>query len=567
MDATNKTNSKQHRSPFTKVFIWLIALIAINVLAYQIWFQLDLTQDKRYTINERTKEMLQDLKEPVLIKIFLTGDKLPSGFKRLANSAEELASSFRAYSNNKVEFQIIDPQFGDSALFVDLNRFSISSIPVTVAQGKGSTEQIPVTPYALVEQGDNKIPVLLQSYKTAQLTEADFDNSVVLLEYNLANAIRKVNKPHLDSVLYLLGNQQAAGYEVFQLANTLDAEYVFHVDTLQKMETIPEKYKTVIINKPLQGFSDMDQYKLDQYLMKGGNLLFCIEGTTASFDSLQSQVGFTAIPIETQLNNLLFTYGIRVNGNLVSDAERCVDIPLQHEDNSTEQSEFFRWVYFPILSPNPSHAITKNLNEVLGKFVSSLDLVNDNEAIQKTILLHTSNYTRIEATPLLIDITRSMIAPDRAEYNKKAVITGVLAEGTFHSIFENRMPASLTGLVPPPITISPATARVVVFSDGDIFNNDFSPKAGPKEMGTYAYSPYVFENRSLLLNTMEYLTDPHNLLEVRAKSYQASLLDKRRKESEATQWQIINIGVPALLVILFAIIFSFMRKRKYTGAQ
>lgn len=553
------------KNPFGKIVVFAIALILVNILAYQVWLQVDLTRDQRYSINPKTEQLLEDIKDPVSIQVFLTGDKLPSGFKKLAISTEELVRNFREISRSKVQYEIIDPQKADTNLLNDIVRYGVSNFPVTVAEGKGKTTQIPVTPYALVACGSRKIPVLLQSFKTAQLSENDFNNSLVLLEYNIANAIRKVSKPYLDTVLYLLGNEEAGGAEVYQLANALSAQYTFIADTLHRMPSIPLKYKTVIINHPKMAFTEVDKYKIDQYVLQGGNLLVAAKGTTASFDSLKIAQSFTAIPYVSNLDNLLFNYGVRISNNIVSDIEKCVDIPLQNEDNAPGKSDFYLWPYFPIYSTNPDHSITKNLNEVLGKFASSIELVNDQADVKKTILIHTSNYTRLEAAPVLIDITSVLLQPERIAFNKKQIPIGVLLEGKFSSLYAQHIPDELKPYANEKIDKSINNSRIAIFSDADLFTNDFSKQSGPKEIGTYMYSPYTFENKSLLLNTMEYLTDTMNLLDVRSKTYQASVLDRKRTEDERFKWQLINISTPAALVVLFGLVFNFFRKRKYTG--
>lgn len=565
MDKSQPTNIVRKRNPQFKILLWLIGLILVNVLAYQIWYQIDLTQDKRYSIHPRTEQMLRNIDQTIHIRLFLTGDKLPSSFKRLSKSAEEMLRMFRDMSRNKIEYTVIDPMRADTSLLRELAAYGITNFPVTVAEGKGKTTQIPVTPYALVEQGDKKLPVLLQSYKTARLSEADFIQSIVKLEYNLAQAIKRVSASHPDSILYLVGHGESDGYEVFQLANELSTRYVFHADTLQRMPSIPSKYKAVIINQPKLEFDDLDKYKLDQYLLKGGSLLFNLKTTTASFDSLMYKQAFTAVPLETNLTNLLFNYGMRIGSNIVSDLEQCVDIPLQHEDNTVTQSELYAWPYFPIYTPNEDHPITKNITEVLGRFPAAIELVNEQPGLKKTVLTHTSKYSKIQSTPLLIDITSVILQPERHEYNKKNVPTGVITEGMFSSVYAGRLPVSIGDHAKNMLKQSEKAGRVVVFSDGDVFNNEVSQQSGPKEMGTYLFSPYVFDNKNLLLNTLEYLTDSMNLLDVQSKNYQASLLDKVRTQNEASKWQAINIGVPASIVIIFGLIFTYIRKRKYAG--
>lgn len=565
MDAAQAPGTVRKKNPLYRVLIWLAIVVLANVLAYQVWLQIDLTRDKRYSIHERTQEMLRNIEDPIQIRLFLTGDKLPSSFKRLSKSAEEMLRNLRDLSRNKIEFAVIDPLQADTSLLNEMSYYGISNFPVTVAEGKGKTTQIPVTPYALVEKGSRKIPVLLQSYKSSRLSEEDFNQSIIKLEYNLARAIRQVSADSKDSVLYLLGNEQSGGYEVFQLANELNARYVFHVDTLQNIATIPQQYKVVIINQPKAQFTDLDKFKLDQYLMQGGNLLYNIKTTTASFDSLMARQAFTAVPIELDLTNLFFSYGMRLGSTIVSDLDQCIDIPLQHEDNSASQSEIFPWPYFPIYSGNEDHPITKNISEVLGKFPGAIELVNDQGDVKRTVLLHTSNYSKTETAPLQIDVTAVIFQPERHLYNKKNIPIAVLSEGIFSSVYAERLPEDLQQMAASMVKKSIKPGKVAVFADGDIFNNEVSQQNGPREMGTYLFSPYVFDNKNLLLNTLEFMTDTMNLLDVQSKNYQASLLDKKRIEDEALTWQIINIGVPALLVSIFGLIFYNVRRMRYAG--
>lgn len=565
MDAPQPLGTVRKKKPIYTIIFWLAIVVLANVLAYQVWLQIDLTRDKRYSIHQRTQDMLRQVEDPIHVRLFLTGDKLPSSFKRLSQAAEEMLRNFRDLSRNKVEYTVIDPMQADTSLLNEMSYWGISNFPVTIAEGKGKTTQIPVTPYALVELGDRKVPVLLQSYKSSRLSEEDFNQSIIKLEYNLAQAIKQVRKANKDSVLYLLGNEQSGGYEVFQLANELNARYVFHVDTLQRITAIPNQYKAVIINQPKAAFTENDKFKLDQYLMQGGNLLYNIKTTTASFDSLMLKQAFTAIPIELDLTNLLFSYGIRLGNTVVSDLDQCIDIPLQHEDNSVSQSEIFPWPYFPIYTGNEAHPITRNISEVLGKFPGAIELVNDQSGVNRTVLLHTSNYSKMETAPLLIDVTTVLFQPERHSFNKKNIPIAVLSEGIFTSVYRDRLPEVIQSDATSILRKSEKPGKVAVFADGDIFNNEVSQQSGPREMGTYLFSPYVFDNRNLLLNTLEYMTDSLNLLDVQSKSYQASLLDKRRIADESLTWQIINIGVPAVLVVLFGAVFYYVRRVRYAG--
>jgi len=547
-----------------KLWLGLLIIIVVNVVAYHTYIQLDLTHDKRYTLHDKTKKMLQSIQQPVQVKVFLTGDELPADFKRLALSTENILRTFRDISHNKIEYSFIDPILADTATRMKMQELGVYTIPVTVSKGSKGTKQIPVSPFVLVESTQGSIPVALQNLSSQRLTAADINQSEILLEYNIANAIRKVNKQHVDTLLYLLGHQESGGHEVYKLATQLSLDYVFFVDTLQRLPEIPSTYKAIIINKPQVAFSEEDKYKIDQFVMKGGHVLFNLDQTTASFDSFKVSSSFTALPLDLNLSDLLFNYGMRVNSDVVSDLDKCVDIPLQSTDVQNANSNMVPFRYMPIAEPGSDHPIVKNLNEILIKFASSIDFVNDQDEVKKTRLIQTSKYARAETLPKQFELSNLFIEPMRSQFDKPNIILGALAEGHFHSLYEKRLPQELLDRQSSTIKQSQSPSRVIVFSDGDIFLNEMSEKYGPMEMGTYMFSPYVFSNSSLLMNVMEYLCEDDHLLDARTKYYEPSILDRKRIQNEANTWQIINIGVPVLIVLIFGFTFTFLRKRKYS---
>lgn len=560
MSANKSSNKKSYKS----LLYWIIGVILLNVLIAPFYLQLDLTHDKRYTLHDKTKNMLMELESPVMVRIFLTGDELPADYKRLSASTENILRTFRDISGNKVDYVFVDPTLLDTNGIRKMNEYGIYTIPVTVTKGKKGTKQIPVAPFVLVESKNGGIPVALQNFGNIHLTPKDINQAEILLEYNIANAIRKANKTYVDTVLYLVGNDQSSGPEVYRMATQTSLDYVFLVDTLQSMPSIPEKYKVVIINKPRKAFSESDKYKLDQYLMMGGNLLFNLEMTSASFDSFKVNSSFTALPIELNLSDLLFTYGVRVNQDIVSDLDKCEGIPVQNSEVQNAESSMLPFRYLPLAEPGSEHPIVRYLNNTLIKYGSSIDFVNEQTSIKKTVLLQTSKYSRIESVPKLFELNTLFIEPMRSSFDKSNLKLGVLAEGKFTSLYNQRLPEELSAYSSSLIKESQKESRIVIFSDGDIFENEISERYGPMEMGAYIYSPIIYENGNLLSNTLEYLSDTANLLDARSKDYEPSLLDRKRIQNESTVWQSVNIGVPVIIVILFGLIFTFNRRNKYS---
>ncbi len=551
-------------------FIWslIVALILVNVIAYFFHFQIDLTKGKRYSLTPATEQMLKKIDQPVFVTVFLTGNDLPAAYKKLSNSTEELLKSFHDISGNKVQYRFADPLGNDTTVAKALQDFRMTGFPVTVPNGKKGMTQKMVFPWALVVVNGKPWPIMLQETSSNILSRKILSKSEELLEYNLASAIHTLSKKSIDSVAYITGNGEPTDYEIYSAINYLRRYYYFDTFNLNANATIPAYYKTIIINRPTQAFSDIAKLKIDQFIMNGGHVFWGINTVNGNLDSLRKTAQFNAIPMELNLNDMLYQYGVRVNNNIIRDADACVDLPLPTAEND-QNPQSFPWQYFPILHPpkDASSPIVKTINEVLGKFVSSIDLNESNPDINKTVLLTTSKYTKVEATPTPIMLSSAIEQINRAEYNKSNLIAAVLLEGSFKSAFNNRITGDLKTYVDnnhiSPKSAAPASSKMIVVSDGDLIMNEVNSKSGPMDMGMYAFSDYRFENKTFLLNCIEYLTDADNLLAARNRSFEPQLLDAKRVQEERSMWQWINILVPSLLILILGAIYLWIRKRRY----
>jgi gliding-associated putative ABC transporter substrate-binding component GldG len=388
----------------------------------------------------------------------------------------------------------------------------------------------------------------------------------MLLEYNLAHAIHQVTRKQINSIAYLTGNREAFGLDIIAAFSALEQSY--HLDTfnLQANEAIPVRYEALIINRPLQAFSEVDKFKIDQYLMHGGSVFWNIDAVSGTLDSLQQTGTFNAMPIDLNLNDMLFRYGLRVNGNLMEDAVKCAGIPLMASGNNG-QPVLYPWVYFPVLQSGSGHPIVKNLDGVLGRFVSTIDLNSSDPSIKKTVLLTSSDYSKTSSTPTPIILESAMVEPNPATFRDKNLIAAVLLEGAFPSAYSDHKPKSVLDFMDtasvPFLQKAVKPTKMIVAADGELMMNEVSQKGAPSDLGVYRFSDYRFDNKSFLLNCMEYLTDPDKLLEARSKTYKTRLLDPKRVSAERSTWQVINLGIPAALILILGAIFFFFRKRKY----
>lgn len=550
---------------------FILLLIGINIGVTFINGKVDLTKDNRYTITPATKKLLKDLPAKIEVTVFLTGDDLPAAFRRLSRSTLEMLRNFRDISNNKVSFQTLDPLGDDSLALQLLNGYRMSGIPVTIGAGKKGISQRMIFPWALITLKDDKgmthgFPVFLQETNTPQLSRSILLRSEMLLEYSLANGIHQITKTNAAAVAYLTGNGEAFGYHVLAAFNALSHYYRLDTFNLEQNVQIPGSYAAIIINQPQKTFSEIDKFKIDQYLINGGRLYINVDGATGSLDSFNNEGRFNSMALNLNLDDLLYHYGVRLNHDLMEDAVNCAGIPLTAQGNNP-QPVIYPWVYFPVLQAGSEHPIVKNLNGVLGRFVSTLDTNANDPAIRKTILLASSDYSKIEPTPTPILLESAMVENNPATFLQKKLAAAILLEGKFASAYANRMPLEVKQFADAHhLSLKPedgADGKIIVASDGALMMNEFSEKSGPSDLGIYRYSDFQFDNKTFLLNSMEYLTDPNNLLEARAKRFEKHLLDPKRVDEERDKWQWINIGVPIASIVLLGFVFGFIRKKRF----
>ncbi len=562
--------------------LWLpvaiIALVVINWLASLFHTRVDFTNEKRFTLSKPTKKILKGLDDVVQVDVFLNGE-LQSGFKKLSISTEELLSEFKEIAGSKLEYNFISPdeevegtnvKWGDTLLSVGL-------IPINVkSQVKTGEQQQFVYPVALVRYKGNIQPVVLfeqkglGNRKTFEDALRELNSAEAQMEYKFADAINKLSQPNKPMIAYSVGNGEPTGINTYDLVeNMLRKDYSLFTINLKTQPVIDDTFKLLMIVKPTQPFTEQEKLKIDQFVMRGGKLLIFQDKLEAELDSLKSMNNqVIAYDRNVELTDLLFKYGARINPDLVMDLQ-CDFLPFVV--NGSEQMDFLHWNYFPLFETKSNHPINKNLGLVAGKFVNSIDTV-EAEGIKKTILLSSSPNARLIATPALISGKENVNAPEDDKFKQANIPVAVLLEGKFTSMFNNRLSQALNDTLKAYggsfINQSVADNKIIVVGDGDMVLNAVS-KNEPLPMGVNPYTygsqyQYQFANREFLQNCLDYLINPSDLSEAKAKDYTLRLLDSKKINEQRTLWQLVNIAVPVLLVFIVALIYQWRRKRKYT---
>lgn len=569
------------------VFFSTILLVAIIYLTANIGMRADLTEDKRYSLTNATKQLLTNVDSVIEIDVFLTGN-LPADYKKLSVATKELLEEFTSISGNLIRVKFEKPgeeisnDTAKAMLYDSLARLGVVFERTEVTNTDESTSQL-IIPSALVKYGNRKpIAIDLRSSRRVfkqynvvndveplEDKEATRNAAEALLEYKFANAIDKLTREYIPTIAYLVGNGEPIDMKINDLGESLRNDYRLAVFDLKQGYPDPTIIDALVIVKPTSVFTEEDKLKLDQYVMNGGKIIWFIDKLHAELDSLmRSQAEYTAYDRGLDIDDLLFKYGVRINGDLLQDLN-CSKIPIVVGRNPDGSPNMQRvpWPYYPFLSSKTDNPISKNLDRVLPIFPSSIDTVKA-PGIQKTILLASDTNSRSISSPALVSLNSVKSEEDLFTFNRSYVPVAVLLEGKFQSLFANRAGADLMDSVErttgkPFQRAALKEGKQIVVSDADIVTNALSNTTGPLPMGELPFEGYRFANREFFLNCIDYLVSNNGLFESRNKTIVLRLLDKEKIASQKTTWQFINIVTPLLALAIAGGIIQWRRKKKY----
>ena len=568
------------RSHWIELGAGILIVIFVNVISYYFFTRLDLTSEKRYTLSKSTKNLLKKVDEPVLYRVYLEGE-FPADFKRLQNETKEMLNQFRAYNKN-IQYEFVNPNnFDDQqerqVFYQKLAQKGIMPTQIQVNTGNGVTTQVLIPAADVIYKGNETSIQLLQSQKYVDQSQL-LNNSIQSLEYVLSNPIRALARGQKPTVAFMRGHGELELPNMADLITTLYDYYNLdtarmdgNINSLTGRSQDPKdstsfhfhnKYDLIIIAKPKKTFSERDLYILDQYVMYGGKLLWLIDPLDADLDSLQNAGQAIATRFPLNLDEMLFTYGVRVNPDLVMDV-RCRPIPMTvGMVGDQPQIQFQPWLYFPEIVPLSPHPIVRNLDLIKTDFVSSIDLIDN--GIDKTVLLATSEYTRVKNAPAIYDLNEAKTEPDQRLFNHKNVPVAVLLEGSFQSMFRNRLTPEFMELPSMGYRAQGESTRMIVLSDGDIIKNRFNYNDGTTyPLGYDFYTETMYANKELLLNCIDYLVGEEGSIASRSRNIKIRKLDVMKVKEDRLGYQLLNLLLPSGLIILAGIVIIIIRRKQY----
>ncbi len=545
-------------------------LLFINILGNTFYNYYDLTEDKRFTLTDASVDLVENLNDVVYVKVLLEGE-FGAGFKRLQNSVKELLDDYRALSSN-IEYDFVNPLEGDidevRALQEKYAKSGILPVNLRELTSESKKEQL-TYPYALIFFAGREIAVnLLENNVPGTNPEVVINNSVSLLEYKITAAIKKLRTIQKPVLLYTEGHGELLPLQTADLDGELIKTYDINRIDLSKVTQIDPKVDVLVVAKPTLPFSDRDNFKVDQFVMNGGRVLWLLDKVATSLDSMRVNGSHIPLPMELNLDRLLFKYGARVQPNLVLDLE-CTPIPLQTGVvGGKPQYELFPWYYFPRVASRSNHPIVKSIDRVNMFFANRIDTIETRKGnVRKEILLTTSDYSRFQRVPTNLSFEMLREDPDPKAFNKPHQPVAVLMEGNFPSEFENRIEDSMKeGLKEMNMefkAISEPT-RMIVVADGDLAISNYDRQTQkPLPLGLNPFDKYQYSNKQFLLNCVDYLHDNKGVIEARGKDVKLRLLNGVKAKDEKTFWQFINIGLPIVLLSIFGLGYNWLRRKRY----
>lgn len=548
------------RSPLGIV---LFVIFPLAVVLYISGIRLDLTKEKRYTLSENTVKVLESVKKPLTVDVYLEGD-FPASFKQLQSETRFMLEEFRKI-NPKIDFKFIDPIKSKISQDTLMAMGMQPSVLPDIKDGKVS--QIYLFPYAVIKYNNRGVSIPLVVQQTGIDADAQLNKSIENLEYNLISNIKNVSADKRKKIGVLV-NQDELSPDEFQgfmhlALENYDAGPIIPKNQKElSLADVPllKQMSALVIAKPRKAFTDNEKVILDQYIMNGGRTLWMIDAVNAEMDTLTRSKKVMPFPVDLNMTDFFFNYGIRINPALVKDVKKFALLRLvTGEVGGNPQYTSLPWPYFPLGIAEKDNPVTKSINPVKFEFPTSIDTLG-RKNIKTNVLFESSERTLLKQVPNYVDLKEIASVDSLGQMEKPSTpkIYAVSLEGKFTSAYASRIERKS---YPNFKAVSPEN-KMIVIADGDVGRNKVI-KGQPLPLGVDMLTNEQFGNEQFLRNALDFLLDDSNLMELRNRNIEERLLDRQRITEEKANWQWLNLLLPLAIIGLLGGLFFWLRKKKF----
>lgn len=547
-----------------------LIVIMINLVADNINATLDLTEEKRFSLTQSSRDVINYVEDPIYIKVLLAGE-FPAGFERLEEATRNLLRQYRSLNSNIV-YDFEDPNQGSigeiNDRYVKLKDQGIHGTRLKTNEDGKFSERL-IFPYAIVNYGKYKKAInLLKAVDPGESKDVALNKSISLLEYKFSDVIYKLVNKDKPNVVLLTGRGELPDYKTAALETTVRSSYDIGRINIDSITQLSPEINLVIVPAPTETFSDRDKLILDQYVMNGGNVIWIYEKFDASVFAIDTS-GNDYVPRvnDVNLDDLFFTYGVRFKSNLLLDLQ-CTKIPqVVAMQGGKPQTQMFPWFYHPVINGTDVHPITTNISNVNLTFPSQIETL-EVDGVETTELLTTSPNSRFQVYPMQLTFDVLRLGEDPSKFNKGNLPLAILAQGEFKSHYSNRLTKDqhdVLNRIGQPFKEKSQGSKQLWVSDAHIMSNLFNvSESRISPVGYNEWNKRVYEgNLEFMLNAIDYMVGDINVMEARNKLVKLRLLNRSKVLDEKLKWQIINVVLPLVFLVIFGLFFSWWRKRKF----
>ncbi|MDR1593829.1 MAG: gliding motility-associated ABC transporter substrate-binding protein GldG [Prevotellaceae bacterium] len=558
------------RKNILSYLLFLTGLVLLGVATDLFSARIDLTEDKRYTISEPSKHVIENLDDVIFIRIYLDGE-MPVHIKKFRSSVREKLNELKRYSRKNIQYEFRNPSEGSDekriAVFNELMQKGLTPLTIRENDAEGGATQRMIFPGALVNYKGKELPVNFVKTNQKLSVEENLNLALQNLEYELVNVIQKISRTSKDKIAFIEGHGELDDNSLWGISESLSEYYDIDAVIIEGATGILDEYKAVVIAKPMERWSEADKFVVDQYIMRGGRTAWFVDAVHVHEDSLSRGETTVGLVCEHNLNDQLFNYGVRINPNVVQDMQCSkirIDVSLP---GMPPDFRFAPWTYFPLLWTPSDNPITKGIDLVKAQYPGVIDTVGSSAAVKKTYLLYSSENAKVTNAPLIVSLSQVDERITQQVFNRSYLPVAVLLEGEFNSPFRNRIVSQYITSPGFTFTSKSVKTKMIVVSDGDIIRNDVN-KAGieiiPYRLGYDRHTEYTYGNNDFAMNVINYLTDEGGLMEIKNRTLKMRLLDNSKIAYNHTKIILINTLIPPAIVILCGIVFVIYRRKKFT---
>jgi ABC-2 type transport system permease protein len=548
-------------------YIFIAAsLLLLVILSRFFFFRIDLTEDKRYSVSEQSKNLMRNLTSQLEVAVYLDGD-LNAGFLRLKRSTVDLVNELAVYSPEKITSVFINPSLADNNAereerYVRLEERGLTPTAVYERDKEGKSIRKIVFPWIEITYNGKTEAVHLLKNLQGFSGEENLNISIENLEFEITDAIRRLSNSEVQKIAFIEGHGELSEQETYDVSLLLSRYFQIDRGVIGNDAAILDDYKMLIVARPVKAFSEQEKFIIDQYIMNGGKVLWLLDAVQIASDRLSQSGASPAIELDVNLKDMFFRYGVRINPVLVQDVQ-CTYVPVNAALAGEEPHfEPAPWFYFPLLLTASQHPVTRNIAEVRAEYCSAIELVGENKNLRAEYLLATSDNSHIVGTPVLIDLSETPRIDDADYFNLSYIPVAVASEGVFPSNFANRIPPKDI-INSKPFKSESLPTRQIFIADGDIIRNDITADNQTVPAGYDRYMNRQFGNKDFIRNVVLYLADSESWISLRSRTVKLRLLNKKLIENDKLKWQLINVMLPLALLALGGLSYQLIRKRKY----